>query len=296
MLQSPPAERRPRNWSEVIPDEVVVFRQSAWGDWPGLQLVHMAHRLAEFQTRSNFHSLFVYTGEPGSLDVRGLGRRTRIDLAPNQVSFAPAHAEFWSQPQGIAMENIGILIDPAWLESVWETSSRRPSELQPMLGRQNARIAEILKLLNDDLKSGCPYGRVFGETLTAVLAQTLLNLHVTETTAEPTGRLCPSRLDAVICHIRENLAGELRLRDMAALVGYSEFHFHRLFKQSTGLRVHEFIVAARLDQAEHLLRLTDQSVSMIAAEVGFADAGHLARHLRRRHGLSPSQYRVQARR
>jgi AraC family transcriptional regulator len=272
-----------------------VYQQSPWGVWSGVQLVHMAYRLPEFDSISNFHAVFVYQGQAGKLNVRGDGRQRRIPLVQDEISFAPADCAFHSEPEDMVMESVGLIIDPHWLQGLGETTglSKGRLSLRPALGERNTRMAEILKLLNDDLRQNHPFGRVYGDSLLAALGTALISHLTPAQTAEPAGPLTSRQLQLVTSYIHDSLAKEIRLRDVATLVGYSEFHFHRLFSRTTGMRLHEFITQARLEQAERLLRQSDFSVGQIAAEVGFSDAGHLSRHMRRRRGLSPSEFRAQ---
>jgi len=50
------------------------------------------------------------------------------------------------------------------------------------------------------------------------------------------------RLRRVTQYMQENLQRELRLAELGALVHMSPFHFARLFRQSTGMPPHRFLV------------------------------------------------------
>jgi AraC-like DNA-binding protein len=58
---------------------------------------------------------------------------------------------------------------------------------------------------------------------------------------------------------------------------------------------HNYLLSRRLEQAERLLRETQLPLSEIAAATGFSDQSHLARHFRRRTGMSPGLARWNAR-
>src|SRR6185436_13840162 len=67
----------------------------------------------------------------------------------------------------------------------------------------------------------------------------------------------------------------------------STHHFARAFHQSVGMPPHSYVLSRRLERAEHMLRETQLPLSEIAAATGFSDQSHLARHFRRRTGMSP---------
>ena len=91
----------------------------------------------------------------------------------------------------------------------------------------------------------------------------------------------------------EHVAEELNLDRLAARVGLSKFHFHRLFKKAAGVSPSRFHLNLRMDLARRLLRETTKSVVAVALEVGYANPSHFAQLFRRQTGLAPSDYRRQ---
>ena len=65
----------------------------------------------------------------------------------------------------------------------------------------------------------------------------------------------------------------------------------RLFKNQTGAGFKEYITARRLEQAARLLLGTRDSVSSIAAQVGFESPAYFTSLFRARYGKTPSRYR-----
>ncbi len=70
----------------------------------------------------------------------------------------------------------------------------------------------------------------------------------------------------------------------------SEFHFARLFKQTTGLPPHQFVIHRRIECAKRLIVAGRLSLSQIAIEVGFSDQSQLNRHFKRIVGVTPKQF------
>ena len=105
------------------------------------------------------------------------------------------------------------------------------------------------------------------------------------------GELPPYRLRRVTQYIREHLQGELRLLELSALVHMSPYHFARLFKRSTGLPPHRFLVRCRIDEARALLGARTESIAEISRSVGFRTSSHFTTTFRRITGTTPSGYR-----
>lgn len=75
-----------------------------------------------------------------------------------------------------------------------------------------------------------------------------------ETRIARTGRLSGRRLQRAIEYIRLHLSENVRLDNVAAAAGLSSFHFARMFKKTTGLTPHRYLMKARVKRAESLLR------------------------------------------
>ncbi len=99
------------------------------------------------------------------------------------------------------------------------------------------------------------------------------------------------RLRRVTQYIQENLQQELRLAELSALVHMSPYHFARLFKRSTGVPPHRFLVRRRIDEARALLEARTVPIAEISRLVGFRTPSHFTTTFRRITGMTPSAYR-----
>ena len=112
-------------------------------------------------------------------------------------------------------------------------------------------------------------------------------------------RLSSRCLRKVEDYVRDNLANpavRLTLATLARAAQLSPFHFHRLFRDRTGMTPHEFVIQQRIERAQRLLLASPKkSVAKVAAEVGCADQSHLCRLFKRRLGVTPATFRKSAR-
>jgi AraC family transcriptional regulator len=99
------------------------------------------------------------------------------------------------------------------------------------------------------------------------------------------------QLNQVIDYINEHLDQDLSLNEMAAMVQMSPTYFASLFKQSTGLPPHQYVVHQRINRAKKMLLNSNLSIAEIATQLGFCDQSHLTRHMRRLLGVCPRQLR-----
>jgi AraC-like DNA-binding protein len=66
-------------------------------------------------------------------------------------------------------------------------------------------------------------------------------------------------------------------------------------KQKTGLAFVGWLTMKRMEKAQELLLMTDNRISEIANEVGFADEGYFTRRFKQKFNFSPSEFRARRR-
>jgi AraC-like DNA-binding protein len=107
----------------------------------------------------------------------------------------------------------------------------------------------------------------------------------------PTRALPRLRLRRVCEFIQDNLNRQLSLLDLSVVVHMSPYHFARLFKQSTGVPPHRFVLGQRIARASVLLRDARLSIGEVGRLVGFRTPSHFTTAFRRMTGITPSAYR-----
>ena len=108
------------------------------------------------------------------------------------------------------------------------------------------------------------------------------------------GSLPSCRLRRVTEYIQQNLDKDLTLTELAAVVYMSPYHFARLFKYSTGVPPHRFVVRQRIAHARASLATPELSIAQISLRVGFRTPSHFATVFRRVLGITPGAYRAAA--
>ncbi len=122
------------------------------------------------------------------------------------------------------------------------------------------------------------------EVVQAYLGATLAPIEVV-------GGLPPRRLQRVFQHIRENIARDLSVSELAQTVGMSQYYFSKLFKMSTGTTPHQYVMRQRVERAQEYLRETRTALAEIATLVGFETQSHFTSVFRRLVGATPKHYR-----
>ena len=106
------------------------------------------------------------------------------------------------------------------------------------------------------------------------------------------GSLPSCRLRRVTEYIQQNLDKDLTLAELAAVVCMSPYHFARLFRCSTGVPPHRFVVRQRIARARAVLTTPELSIAQISRMVGFGTPSHFTTVFHRVTGVTPRGYRT----
>lgn len=100
-----------------------------------------------------------------------------------------------------------------------------------------------------------------------------------------------AEIDEVIAYIHKNIYEPLPLSLLASYIGYSPYHFSRIFKERIGLPPLYYVSSLRLEKAKDLLLHTHLSIRDIALEIGQQSLGTFTTRFTERVGVSPSTFR-----
>lgn len=105
------------------------------------------------------------------------------------------------------------------------------------------------------------------------------------------GGIAPHALIRLQNWIEQNLHLALTIADLAKQVELSEYHFAHMFKQSTGLSPHQYVLQKRLQRAHHFIINSKKELTEIALNCGFSSASHFSARFKQLYGYAPSQLR-----
>lgn len=93
-----------------------------------------------------------------------------------------------------------------------------------------------------------------------------------------------------ISYIRDHMAEQLTVADLADCVCLSPSAFAHLFRDITGMSPYQFIKSVRMDRARKLLVEGEMNVGEIARTVGYSSLSHFINEFKRHFGVTPRSY------
>ena len=103
-----------------------------------------------------------------------------------------------------------------------------------------------------------------------------------------------SAIDNAILYIREHFKENISFEDIQKTTDYSKSHFARLFKETLGMNVTEYLNKFRIEKSCLDLIYTDKNITEIAMENGFNNIQYFSRVFKQFMDCTPKQYQRKA--
>jgi AraC family transcriptional regulator len=215
---------------------------------------------------------------------------------PGAVSFVPGNCERRLRLLDVRSEWASVSLRPELFDGLGAShpdGGRRRIEIAAFTNVEDSFlsgvVSEFWRLLNADGS----LEPVYAEALSLALAHYLARRFgaIPPDDAVSPAKLAPWQVRRITEFVEAGIGAELRIADLATLVGVSVGHFHRAFRATTGRTPLMYINEARVRRALSVMAVENISVAALALRVGFLSPSHFTRIFRRFTGLSPSDVR-----
>ncbi|MBR2339896.1 MAG: AraC family transcriptional regulator [Clostridia bacterium] len=161
-----------------------------------------------------------------------------------------------------------------------------PDELSETLVAHNAYSLEPLF---EECVAGMGASEELADAHTSATVKRILCYMLGETmgAADGAGALA----GRVMLYIKKNYDKDITNKKIASALGYHSYYLNSVFKQNTGMTIHQRLISERISVAKKLLANTNLSVEEISLEVGFFDRGQLCTVFKKKTGKTPLEYR-----
>ena len=238
------------------------------------------------------HSVSMHVGAPALATMRCNGVSLHRLQKAGDVKIIPAgYSRIWETAG--PTRKLVVLLSPWFVDEVARAMGFNPdrTSIAPQLHLRDKRIEHIGWAILAELEADEPVGRMYAESLGTAMAAHVLQHYSDSAEARLSPGLPKRRLQLILDYVQENISRDLSLSELAAIASMSPSHLKVLFKKSTGMPVHQYVIRARLQHALDLIVGTNLPLSDIALQSGFASQSHLARCFRPIYGLTPAELR-----
>lgn len=242
----------------------------------------------------NKHILVLHNNNRNKLEWKLEGKKQEEQFVKDDLIINPAGLNVnphWNSD----VELLVLAIKPDFVEFVSESVDRPANVgLFPQFKFQDRFIKLMMKNLVHEFENKAKPDLVYAESLTyGLVTHVIRNYSRDGYFSQPVedNGLPIIKLSQTIEYINENIGNGLTLESIARIAGFSPSYFITLFKNSTGLTPHQYIIKRKADIAKRALLESKKSITEIALDVGFADQSHLTRVMRKQTGLTPGNLR-----
>ena len=268
---------------------------SVSAQWDGILVAYdylLPGQTPEISVKQHGIGIFVEMPEPALAERLIDGRFRREQVLQGDVVIVPAntwHRTSWNTAGGA----IVLGLEPKeFTRTIDEIIERDRIELIPHFATPDPLVHQIGLALKRALENSGNTSRLYAETMTTALMVHLLQYYSAQQLTIPTytGGLSKLKLQQVVDYIHAHLDRDLSLKELAAVVQMSAHYFSQLFKQSTGITPHQYVIHCRIERAKELLMQRKLTISDVAKVVGFVDQSHFHRHFKRLVGITPKAF------
>jgi AraC-like DNA-binding protein len=141
------------------------------------------------------------------------------------------------------------------------------------------------------LRLYCRTASAYEPVIAFAIGTSTIRIETVSAPTEKTG-LAAYTLRRAIEYLDSHIADSISLDELARVVQMSPFHLCRMFKRSTGVAPHQWILRRRIEIAKQLIDEPRHSLTDIAYRLGFSSQAHFTTAFRRRTGTTPKQWRL----
>jgi AraC family transcriptional regulator len=278
---------------EIYPrPPILTSLQAGWNGFGIAYMCQPAFEAPEAVT-PRWHTIGIFThGDRIIHAERKLGDKYNHDaVIGGDIIVNPANI-----PQKVAWDQEGDFIilgieTHTFARIVDEVKKIGEVELLPCFSTPDPLVYQIGLSLKNILAINPACGQLYAETMVTALSVHLMQYYSSrkQNLSEYTDGLSKYKLNQVIDYINAHLDKNLSLTELAELAQMSTHYFSQLFKQSTGIAPHQYVIHCRVKRAKELVFQGKISIAEIAQIVGFANQSHLNFHFKRLLGTTPKK-------
>jgi AraC family transcriptional regulator len=289
------------DWQKLLSNPPLLT--SFQSGWRSIHLAHFRQPLIDLPEVSNSQHIVIIPLGYQAVNLELVSENRSQTISYQEKDYASGFIEVFPAdlPYGLrsscaikVMDWLQCCLEPAFLAQIaYESVNPDRVELVLTPKKVDPLIHQIGLALRSSLERDGAGSRFYADSLATAMSAHLLRYYSTRNHRfqEYENGLSKQKLRQVIEYIQAHLDENISLNDIANELGMSQYYFCHLFKRSTGMSPHQFLIRQRIEWAKHLLRQPERTVTSVAMDCGFANQSHFARCFRQCTGMNPNQFR-----
>ena len=98
-------------------------------------------------------------------------------------------------------------------------------------------------------------------------------------------------VNTAIKYIQENYQNDMDIDTICDSISFSKYYFCKLFKEHTGMTVHQYVTEFRINKSKELLSYSKLSIAAVASSVGYKNTLTYTRSFEKLVKTTPTEYR-----
>ena len=234
-----------------------------------------------------FHFIFGGKGYLSSNDSAGQTHLYKLEanqgflICPGQVNTYYADEKTpweyaWLEFDGVKALEYMEMAGLGWDRPVYHLKKRE----------EGALLKEELMAIVDN-----PYRSSINQIGHLYLFDALIRSSVNRKTMVQSGKMRDTYIKEAISFIEMNYGRAISVEDIADFCNINRSYLNRLFKESTGKTLQNFLMYYRMNRAAELLKVSELTVNEIGKRCGYQNQLHFSRAFKTIFGLSPMQWK-----
>lgn len=280
----------------ILPYSPILVSDGA--NWKNINFAHFRLPPCDVPERvSSQHIICLNVGQSVQLEQAVGGQHEKVYSGFGDLKIYPAYLSQWFHWDKEA-EFFNLFVEPSFLTTVgYDVFGSDRLELIPHLATLfDPLVGQIGFALKTSLEIDGENSHLYADSLAHALVVHLLSRYSTNSGQTKTivGSFTQQQWRQIVDFIETNLEKNISLTQLAEIVRLSPHHFAHLFKKSTNISPHQYLILRRIERAKQLIIMSNLSLAAIAQTVGFASQGHFTYHFKRLVGVTPKVFWQQA--
>ncbi len=160
---------------------------------------------------------------------------------------------------------------------------------QNPIGKGNSELESLIKKIMNLQKENPP----FSKEITEGLAASIFGIAISPFQFLEKRGAALGTTEAVIEYCDRNFLGNLSLETISKELSISKYHISHIFNSKLGISFTDYINTLRINEACHMLKTTDKSITEISGDVGYTTIRSFNRAFKNVVGMTPKNYKTE---